>query len=131
MNSGQFQKGRSGNPGGRPAVISEVQELARQHVPAAINRLVAIMNDPKASASAQVAAASAIIDRGYGKPLQSIEAMTSFRPASALSDEELAAIVMGHGETSPARRSTTSTASPVNAWPGPSAPDAQPTGGST
>jgi Family of unknown function (DUF5681) len=31
-----FQKGRSGNPGGRPKVVAEVKELARQHTGKAI-----------------------------------------------------------------------------------------------
>ena len=43
-----FQKGTSGNPGGRPKVLGDVQELARQQSPQAIDTLVAIMQDMKA-----------------------------------------------------------------------------------
>jgi len=69
-----FQKGQSGNPGGRPKEIAEVKELARQHMPAAIDALVSIMNNTKASDAARVSAATALLDRGYGKPQQHIDA---------------------------------------------------------
>src|SRR5215468_10481360 len=69
-----FQKGQSGNPGGRPKEIAEVKELARQHMPAAIEALVSIMNNSKASDAARVSAATALLDRGYGKPQQHIDA---------------------------------------------------------
>src|SRR5262249_28380790 len=69
-----FQKGQSGNPGGRPKEIAEVKELARQHVPAAIEVLASIMNNTKASDAARVSAASALLDRAYGKPQQHIDA---------------------------------------------------------
>lgn len=67
----KFQKGQSGNPGGRPKESDEVKELARQHGPEAIEKLVAWLrsDNPKAS----VSAANALLDRGYGKPLQAIE----------------------------------------------------------
>ena len=43
-------------------------------MPAAINALVSIMNNPKASDAARVSAATALLDRGYGKPQQHIDA---------------------------------------------------------
>src|SRR5262249_37802824 len=67
-----FQKGQSGNPGGRPKEIAEVKELARQHMPAAIDALVSIMNNPEASDAGRVSAANALLDRGCGKPPQHI-----------------------------------------------------------
>jgi len=64
----RFQKGQSGNPGGRPKVTAEVKALARQHTQAAIRALVAALQDPKTA----VPAAVALLDRGYGKPAQSL-----------------------------------------------------------
>lgn len=62
-----FPAGMSGNPGGRPKVIAEVRDLARQHTRKAIQTLVKVMQLGE-SDSARVAAANALLDRGYGKP---------------------------------------------------------------
>lgn len=67
----QFSKGQSGNPGGRPKEVAEVRGLARQHGPEAIAKLAAIMRADNSKAAA--AAAVALLDRGYGRPAQSIE----------------------------------------------------------
>jgi hypothetical protein len=72
-----FKKGQSGNPGGRPKVVAEVQELARQNTTAAVETLVSIMTDAKAAPAARVSAANALLDRGYGKPPQHITADAS------------------------------------------------------
>jgi hypothetical protein len=52
-----FPKGVSGNPGGRPKVLGDVQKLARQKSPEAINTLSNIMHNEKAPPAARVAAA--------------------------------------------------------------------------
>ena len=67
-----FEKGQSGNPGGRPKVIAEVKELARAHTGEAIETLVSIMTNPKSAPAARVSAANALLDRGFGKPAQHI-----------------------------------------------------------
>ena len=68
-----FPIGVSGNPTGRPKSDIKIRDLAREHTPAALNTLVEIMKNPNAKESSRVQAASAILDRAYGKPPQSIE----------------------------------------------------------
>ena len=46
----------------------EIRALARRHARAAIAALAEILGDPEARASNRVAAASAILDRAYGRP---------------------------------------------------------------
>ena len=66
----KFQKGVSGNPGGRPKLPDEMKELFRAKAPEAFEVLVKHLraSDPRVS----VAAAREILDRAYGKPVQSI-----------------------------------------------------------
>jgi hypothetical protein len=73
-----FAKGQSGNPGGRPKALlpdgRTVQDLAREHTADAIAALVSVMSDDDAPPAAIVSAASAILDRGWGRPKQEVEA---------------------------------------------------------
>lgn len=68
----KFEPGKSGNPGGRPKAVEGVKELARLHTENAIAALVRVIEDKKANPSARVSAAVAILDRGWGKPVQSV-----------------------------------------------------------
>jgi len=86
-----FAKGKSGNPGGRPKVVGEVQALARGYTSRAVETLRGIMEDIKAPPAARIAAAIAILDRGFGRPHQMSEIVTVQKPVSEMSDEELIA----------------------------------------
>jgi hypothetical protein len=52
--------------------VTEIRSLARSHTRSALNVLVAVMRHPKATPAARVAAANAILDRGWGKATQAI-----------------------------------------------------------
>jgi hypothetical protein len=90
---GRFKKGQSGNPGGRPKIFTEVKEAAREHTEAAIETLVAVMNNEEATAAARVAAANAILDRGWGKPESHTNVAHHNKPLRELTDDELYAII--------------------------------------
>ncbi len=67
-----FEPGVSGNPGGRPKVVAEVRALARQHTVKAVETLAIIMADSDEDGRTRVAAAVALLERGYGKPEQAV-----------------------------------------------------------
>jgi hypothetical protein len=52
----------------------EIASLARMHTKKAVKTLAAIMNEPHAPYAARVAAAEALLDRGWGRPTQSHQA---------------------------------------------------------
>jgi hypothetical protein len=51
---------------------TNIRSLARAHTETAINVLAGIMNESDAPHAARVSAATALLDRGWGKPTQPI-----------------------------------------------------------
>lgn len=66
---GRWAPGVSPNPGGRPKVIADIRDLAREHSRTAIQALVDIAERGEHEA-ARVSAATALLDRGWGRPTQ-------------------------------------------------------------
>jgi hypothetical protein len=82
---GQFPKGASGNPRGRPKVGLSLAEQAREYGPEMLALLV------KAARKGSITAAQSVLDRGYGRPPQSIDVRALFnRKLTELAPEELA-----------------------------------------
>ena len=67
-----FKPGVSGNPGGRPKAVKEVQELARKYSRRSIRALARIVQESPDD-RARIAAAEALLNRAWGKPTQSVE----------------------------------------------------------
>jgi hypothetical protein len=56
-----------------PKTITEIRSIARSHTRTAINALVGVMKAKDATHAARVSAATAILDRGWGRPVQALE----------------------------------------------------------
>ena len=67
----KFVKGQSGNPRGRPRELGKIQDLARAYTEEALKVLVDALSSPREDL--RIKAADALLDRGYGKPTQSLE----------------------------------------------------------
>ena len=66
-----FEKGKSGNPGGRPKIASDIRALAREHGPTAFEKLLALLDSEDERIVLQ--ASAEIMNRAYGKPAQAVE----------------------------------------------------------
>jgi hypothetical protein len=98
-----FKPGQSGNPKGRKPVseapsvrrkiLADVKQLAKEASEDAITTLVEIMKDKAAPPAARASAANSILDRGWGKPQQTIEATVNH--FDRMTDEQLEAFIAG------------------------------------
>ena len=83
-----FTPGISGNPSGRPKVTladgRTLADLAREHTETAIAVLAEIAANKAESASARVSAATALLDRGWGRPKQAIVGDASEDPIQVM-----------------------------------------------
>lgn len=51
----------------------DIKELCKAATPAAVRALYGLVLDSKVAAASRIAAATALMDRGYGKPGQTVE----------------------------------------------------------
>ena len=63
-----WAKGQSGNPGSRPRILEAVRDIAKEFTTLAIETLRTIAADTDALHAARVSAATALLDRAWGKP---------------------------------------------------------------
>jgi hypothetical protein len=74
---GGFRKGESGNKLGRPKSISSLALEVRQHAQLAISVLTKACKTSDVPWNVRVTAAGMLLDRGFGRPAQSIELSTN------------------------------------------------------
>lgn len=77
---------------------TDIRSLARSHTETALKTLAGIMQQSDAPPAARVSAATALLDRGWGKPQQTVDMTVRRQIAKDLADDELADIAVGRGE---------------------------------
>ena len=80
MANPNWVEGKSGNPSGRPKMPEELREAFRASAPKALATLMDVLETGD-KASDRLRAAEILLNRGYGMPVQSVEAeITDLRP---------------------------------------------------
>jgi hypothetical protein len=69
---GGARPGAGRKPGKVGKAKRELSAMAKDHAEAALRTLVEIASNKEEQASARVSAANALLDRGYGRPAQSV-----------------------------------------------------------
>ena len=89
---------RGGRQKGVPnKATASIKEAAREYTEKALGTFVACIDDAQSPWAAKVAAASAILDRGYGKPSTVISGDEDGGPVALVSTIELIGVRSGEG----------------------------------
>jgi hypothetical protein len=109
LSLGHWARGVSGNPGGyskeKRQAIARLTDLARTHTEDALKTVVGIMMDEKAPRNTRLVAAGMLLDRGHGKPAQSVDlsfddSLSDETPVSDLERARAIAFVLAKGALS-------------------------------
>jgi hypothetical protein len=117
---GSKNKERRLSPPDEPRVkIDDYRPLplrARDYTGLALGTLVAVMRDTTASAGARVTAATAVLDRGWGKPTErvTVSSKNAFDAFEGFTDDELSAMVMALSDLSASHANATNDAAAIN-----------------
>ena len=86
--------GGNAGKGRRPGVPNKatiaVREIAQQYTTEAVEALAAVMRDPKVPPAARVSAATALLDRGHGRPTQPLAGDDGMAPIELSLEERQA-----------------------------------------
>jgi hypothetical protein len=78
-------------------MLQDLRALCAEEDPANVAKLVALRDDPNVPPVVQLGAINAMMDRGHGKPAQTVTNRI-IRSVTDLSDEELAALLASEEE---------------------------------
>lgn len=70
MEMAKFESMQSGSLGGPTNSLHDLRNLAREHVPEALALVIKVLNHPRATPQARIAAARTLLERGWGESLQ-------------------------------------------------------------
>jgi len=76
--TGQFVKGKSGNPGGRPKVPEPFKELVQRKSVPALERIIEIMENPASKPGDVFMCAKLILEYANGKPTDNMNLTHGF-----------------------------------------------------
>ena len=103
--STKFEKGKSGNPGGRPKLPEGVRELAQTKAPEAFMRICDLINDNDQRIA--LSACSVVLERAYGRPATERPTIALDMPEIKNTENLLQAmgkvlLAVGNGDIAPA-----------------------------